>query len=109
MWLGENDTSSWVQLDFGDVVGVLRVRWANTHNRSYFNRATTRYRIEASATGAFGEEAVSIADGTGTLETDLRFHTEESSPVAARYLRFYADDWDGLGPGINEIQVYGLE
>jgi len=109
MWLGENDTASWIQIDFGSVVGVLRVRWANTHNRSYFNRATTAYRIEASATGAFGEEAVPIASGTGTLETQLRFHTEESSPVAARYLRFYADEWEGLGPGINEIQVYGLE
>ena len=109
MWLGENDTASWIQIDFGSVVGVLRVRWANTHNRSYFNRATTSYRIEASATGAFGEEAVPIASGTGSMETQLRFHTEDSSPVAARYLRFYADEWEGLGPGINEIQVYGLE
>jgi hypothetical protein len=109
MWLAENDSAGWVELDLGDVVGVLRVRWANTHNRTFLNRATTAYRIEASVTGAFGDEAIAIASGTDTLETELAFHTEESSPVAARYLRFYADDWDGLGPGINEIQVFGLE
>jgi hypothetical protein len=109
MWLGENDSASWVELDFGDIVGVLRVRWANTHNRSYLNRATAEYRIEASATGAFGDESFTIASGTGTLETELRFYSEESSPVAARFVRFYADGFEGLGPGLNEIQVYGLE
>ena len=109
MWLGENDSAAWVELEFSDIVGVLRVRWANTHNRSYMNRATTDYRIEASVTGAFGDEATTIATGTASLESDLFFITEESEPVAARYLRFYADDFDGLGPGLNEIQVYGLE
>jgi hypothetical protein len=109
MWLGEDDSSAWVDLDLGAVVGVLRVRWANTHNRTYMNRATTDYRIAASVTGSFGDEAITIASGTDVLETELAFHTEESTPVAARYLRFYADDWDGLGPGINEIQVFGLE
>ena len=109
MWLGEDASSAWVDLDLGAVVGVLRVRWANTHNRTYMNRATTDYRIAASVTGSFGDEAITIASGTDTLETELAFHTEESTPVAARYLRFYADDWAGLGPGINEIQVFGLE
>jgi hypothetical protein len=109
MWLGETGESGWVTLDFGAVVGVLRVRWANTHNRTAYDRATTDYRIEASVTGAFGDEAIPIASGTGELEDDLVFHTEESTPVAARYLRFYADDFEGSGPGLNEIQVYGLE
>ncbi|MAY82405.1 MAG: hypothetical protein CL930_16690, partial [Deltaproteobacteria bacterium] len=109
MWLGENGAAAFVELDFGDVVGVLRVRWANTHNRSYNNRATQSYRVEASTTGTFGDDAVPIASGTGDLETDLVFHTEESAPVAARYLRFYADSHHGLGAGLNEIQVYGLE
>jgi hypothetical protein len=109
MWLGENDTSAWVELDLGDVVGVIRVRWSNTHNRTFMNRATTRYRIEASVTGNFSGEASTIATGTDSLSADLAFHTEEGSPVAARYLRFYADEWEGLGPGVNEIQVFGLE
>ena len=109
MWLGEDDSSGWVTLDFGAVVGILRVRWANTHNRTSYDRATADYRIEASATGAFGDEAIPIASGVGELEDDLVFHTEESTPVAARYLRFYADDFEGNGPGLNEIQVYGLE
>jgi len=109
MWLGENGASGWVTLDFGSVVGILRVRWANTHNRLSYDRATSDYRIQASTTGAFGDESISIATGTGTLEDDLSFHTEESTPVAARYLRFYSDSFVGLGPGVNEIQVYGLE
>ena len=109
MWLGADGAAAWVELDFGAIVGVLRIRWANTHNRTYYNRATADYRIVASPTGAFGDEATTLATGTGTLETDLRFYTEESSPVAARYLRFYADSFEGLGPGLNELQVYGLE
>ena len=109
MWLGESDATGWVTLDFGSVVGILRVRWANTHNRLSYDRATAEYRIEASTTGAFGDEAITIASGTGSLETNLSFNTEESTPVAARYLRFYSDGYEGLGPGINEIQVYGLE
>lgn len=109
MWLGADGEAAFVELDFGDIVGLLRIRWANTHNRSYYNRSTADYRIVASPTGAFGDESTTLAAGTGTLETDLRFFTEESSPVAARYLRFYADSFEGLGPGINEIQVYGLE
>ena len=109
MWLGADGEDAFVELDFGDIVGLLRIRWANTHNRSYYNRATADYRIVASPTGAFGDEATTLATGTGTLETNLRFFTEESSPVAARYLRFYADSFEGLGPGLNEIQVYGLE
>ncbi len=110
MWLAENGVSAWVELDFGRVVGILEVRWANTHNRTSFDRATTDYRIEASSTGAFEAESVTIDTGTGELETDLVFHTAlPSSPVAARYLRFYADDFVGEGAGINEIEVYGLE
>jgi hypothetical protein len=110
MWLAEPGEAAWVELDFGRVVGILEVRWANTHNRTTYDRATTDYRILASTSGNFDADAVSIDTGTGALETNLVFHTAlPASPVAARYLRFYADDFFGVGAGINEIEVYGLE
>jgi hypothetical protein len=110
MWLLNNGQTGWVELDFGEVIGIMEVRWANTHNRNRYDRATTDYRIEASPTGAFEADAVPIASGTGTMETDLRFHyAVPATPVAARYLRIFIDDYDDLGGGINEIEVYGLE
>ena len=110
MWLTDTGETGWVELDFGEVVGVLGVRWANTHNRTLLDRSTSDYRILASTSRAFDGEDVEIASGTGTLEADLVFHTATpASPVAARYLRIYVDDYDGLGGGINEIEVYGLD
>jgi hypothetical protein len=110
MWLTENGVNGWVELDFGEVVGVLGVRWANTHNRTFLNRATTDYRIVASASRAFESEGVVIESGTGSLETDLVFHNAlPASPIAARYLRIYVEDFEGVGGGINEIEVFGLE
>jgi len=110
MWLTQDGEPGWMELDFGEVVGVLGVRWANTHNRTFFNRSTADYRIIASRSRAFESEGVEIDSGTGTLETDLVFHTATpTAPVAARYLRIYVDSFDGLGGGINELEVYGLE
>jgi hypothetical protein len=110
MWLTADGETGWVELDFGEVVGVLGVRWANTHNRTFNNRSTAAYRILASTNQGFDTEGVEIQSGTGTLETDLVFHTATpDTPVAARYLRIYVDGYDGLGGGINEIEVYGLD
>ena len=110
MWLTQTGATGWVELDFGEVVGVLGVRWANTHNRTFMDRATTDYRIIASTTRAFESEGVVIDSGSGTLETDLVFHSAiPAAPVAARYLRIYVDDYFGLGGGFNEIEVYGLD
>jgi hypothetical protein len=110
MWLTADGETGWVELDFGEVVGVLGVRWANTHNRTFNNRSTAEYRILASTNQAFDTEGVEIESGTGILETDLVFHTATpATPVAARYLRIYVDGYDGLGGGINEIEVYGLD
>jgi len=110
MWLTEDGTTGWVELDFGEVVGILGVRWANTHNRTFLNRSTADYRILASTTRAFATEGEEIETGTGTLETDLVFHSATpAAPIAARYLRIYVISYDGLGGGINEIEVYGLD
>ena len=65
-----------------------------------------RHIAERAAVG----EQTEIASGTGSLETDLVFHPEDlSTPVTARYLRFYVDGYDGSGGGLNEIQVQGVE
>ena len=93
-----------------DLVGVETVRWANTHNADSYDRATTDYRILVSATGAFSGEEIELAEGTGEMETDLVFHTEQTTtPIPGRYIRFEVNGYDGYGGGLNEIEVFGAE
>jgi hypothetical protein len=110
MWQASRGAAAWVQVNLGKVVGVTSVRFANTHGGPSYDRATTDYAIEISPTGTFTGEEVVFSSGTLSMETDLRYHVDESStPLGGQYIRFQADGWDGLGAGLNELQVFGVE
>ncbi len=111
MWLAPDYTAgAHVTVDLGGVVGLTRVRWANTHNRDIYDRATTSYTVEASATGDFAGEEELIETGTLSIETTLAYHTIDlTTPVAAQHVRFTVDGYYDMGGGLNELQLFGVE
>jgi hypothetical protein len=109
-WILPNSTTGWVEVDLGSSIGITDILWANTHNQSNFDRATTDYEIAVSETGSFSGEETIVDSGTGSLEADLVFHSASlSTPVSGRYIRFYVDGYFGSGGGLNELQIFGVE
>lgn len=109
-WLLRTGATGYVTIELADYVGVTRLRWVNTTHGPRYSFATKDYEVYASYNGEFNGEEELIASGTGDLETNLRYHQEElSTPVAAKYIRFYVDSYYSTGGGVNEIEVYGLE
>ena len=108
-WLLPTGTTGYVEVDLGELVGLTRLRWLNTHHATRDTAATDAYEIHVSATGAFDGEEEVIASGSGELEDELRHHQVDlSDPVAGRYVRFYVDSYHALRGGLNELEIYGL-
>jgi len=106
-WLLADHRTGWVQVDIQENLPIVRLKWLNTHNGDCADRATTKYHIALSQTGEFlGEESV-VQNGEIEFTMDVKY--EEiilSSPVTARYVRFYVDEYYDWGGGLNELQVY---
>ncbi|MFT5584486.1 MAG: hypothetical protein ACI9VR_002071 [Cognaticolwellia sp.] len=109
-WLLSTGTTGYITVELADYVGVTRLRWVNTTHAARYTYASEDYEIYASTNGDFLGEEELIASGTGDQETDLRYRQVGlSTPVSAKYIRFYVDSYHGKGGGLNEIEVYGLE
>jgi len=107
-WLLPDYQTGWVQIDLQQNYNIVKLRWLNTHNGQCGNdRATTRFHIAASQTGAFkGEERV-VYSGTMAFSVSPAYQeTVLSPPVEARYVRFYVDEYYNWGGGLNELEVY---
>ena len=108
-WLLPASRTGWVEVDLGEVIGITRLRWLNTHHGTRYTAATEDFEILVSVSGDFDGEEVSVDSGSGDLEDDLRHHQVDlSDPVAARYVRFYVDSYHESYGGLNELEVYGL-
>jgi tetratricopeptide (TPR) repeat protein len=106
-WLLPDHQTGWVQVDLQQNYKVVRLRWLNTHNGSCGDRATTRFHIMLSQTGAFqGEDQVGYSGTTAFSLSPAFQEAVLSSPVIARYVRFYVDEYYNWGGGLNEIEVY---
>ncbi len=107
-WLLPDHQTGWVQVDLLQNYNIVKLRWLNTHNgRCGHDRATTRFRIALSLTGAFIGEEQTVYRGTMAFSFSPVY--EEivlSRPVAARFVRFYVDDYYRVGGGLNELEVY---
>lgn len=106
-WLLPNRQTGWVQIDLQRPYSIAKLRWLNTHNSNCNDRATTRFHIALSLTGAFaGEEAI-VLTGPMAFSAQPRFQEFTlPEPVSAQYVRFYVDAYHNLGGGLNELEVY---
>jgi tetratricopeptide (TPR) repeat protein len=107
-WLLPDNQTGWAQVDLQQNYTIVKLRWLNTHNgRCGGDRATTRFHIVVSQSGAFkGEERVVYS---GTMKFSVSPIYQEavlSPPVEARYVRFYVDEYYRAGGGLNELEVY---
>ncbi|HJN77020.1 MAG TPA: PKD domain-containing protein [Myxococcota bacterium] len=108
-WLLPASTTGYVEVDLGEVVGVTRIRWLNTHNATAYTAAAEDFEIHVSTTGDFDGEETIVETGSDDLEDDLRHHQVDlSDPVPGRYVRFYVDSYHELRGGLNELEIYGL-
>lgn len=106
-WLLADRRPGWVQVDLEQDFAIVKLRWLNTHNGSCNDRATTSFYIALSQTGDFsGEEAVVHRGEMSFAATPEYQEISLSSPVPARYVRFYVNNYHGEGGGLNEIEVY---
>ncbi len=104
-WLLPSHTTGWVQVDLEKIYDLHKIRWLNTHNRHFNDRAATEWRLAISIDGVNFEE---IASGTEEFSTQPEWVEIEGS-FAVRFIRLYVDDYYGSGGGINEIEAYGTE
>ena len=106
-WLLPDKQTGWVQVDLQQNYTIVKLHWLNTHNSRCNDRATTRFHIALSETGAFTGEEQTVHSGTMALSLSPT-HQEIvlSPPVVARYVRFYVDEFYEAGGGLNELEVY---
>jgi len=102
-WLLPDDATGWVEVDLEDIHDLSEIRWLNTHNDGYNDRATTSWRIEISEDGIEYSEAGSGTESFSPTPAWVVIPLEE---VAARYVRLYVDNYYNRGGGINELEVY---
>ncbi len=109
-WLLPDGQIGWVQVDLLQNYDIVRIRWLNTYNgRCGGDRATTRFHIALSLTGAFREEAQIVYWGEMEYSPSPTYgEVILSPPVPARYVRFYVDEYYGWGGGLNELEVYAI-
>jgi len=99
-----------VQVALTDRFGLAQVRFLNTHNANFYDRAFAKYTVWASSNGAFAGEQVELGKGTGTIENTGAFTTITlTDPVETKVVRFEITDYDGYGAGLNELQFFGVE
>lgn len=107
-WLLPDGQTGWVQIDLQKRYDIVKLRWLNAYNgRCSGNRATTAFHIAVSRTGDFHGEEQTVYSGEMTYSQSPTYQeTTLSSAVSARYVRFYVDDYYGIGGGLNELEVY---
>jgi hypothetical protein len=107
-WLLPDQQTGWVQIDLLQNYKVVKLRWLNTFNgRCGGDRATTHFHIALSQMGDFRGEDQTVYSGEMTYSESPAYEETILSPsVLARYVRFYVDDYYGLGGGLNEFEVY---
>ncbi len=103
-WLLPNSTTGWVQVDLEGIYDIHKIRWLNTHNDGYNDRATTDWRLEISSDGTSFTEYTS---GTEEFSSEPTWVEFKHIQVDARYLRLYVDGYYNRGGGVNEIEAYG--
>ena len=107
-WLLPDGKTGWVQIDLQRSYDIVTLRWLNTYNgRCGGYRATTDFHIAISPTGDFrGEEQTAYSGQMSYSQSPIYEETALLPAVSARYVRFYVDDYYGLGGGLNELEVY---
>jgi len=105
-WLLPDSTSGWVMVDLGKIYDISKIRWLNTHNGAYCDRAARDWRIELSQDGVTFTEYTS---GTQEFSSTPAWVEFKHIAVTARYFRLQVDDYYDRGGGINEIEVYGYQ
>ena len=103
-WLLPGGTTGWAQVDLGSEVLIGKIRWLNTHNAGYMDRAAINYHIGVSTDGTnFG----TITSGTMSFTGTPAFQEYElPAPLVARYVRFFVESYYSSGGGLNELEVY---
>ena len=80
----------------------------NTHNRGGNDRGTLNFRIEISSDNINWTMVVqNILNWTGSGTVPIPLQNFDITDKNARYVKFYVDDYFGLGGGINEMEVHG--
>jgi hypothetical protein len=107
-WLLPDQQTGWVQIDLLQNYNIVKLRWLNTFNgRCGGERATTAFHIALSQTGDFSGEDQTVYSGEMVFSPSPTYQETILSPaVLARYVRFYVDDYYGVGGGLNELEVY---
>jgi hypothetical protein len=109
-WLTPDYTNGHVQVARTGRFGLTKVRFLNTHNASWLDRASSKYKIWASPNGLFAGEETEVTSGTGFIEQTGSWTSYTlNDPIEAKVIRFEILDYDGYGGGLNELQFFGLE
>lgn len=108
-WIAEDDTPADVIVDLESSYLLREIRLQNTHNSHGQDRGTKGYRLSVSQDGktyrvvadgelqsAFGQQLIS------------RQRVVLKTPVTARFVKFEALTWYGLGAGLSELQVWAV-
>jgi hypothetical protein len=106
-WLLADKQVGWAEIDLQGLESISKIRWLNTHNGRCGDRATTKFHIELSPTGTFRGEQLTVYYGTMVFAPTPSYQEIVlPSPIKARYVRFYVDEYYNWGGGLNELEVY---
>ncbi len=106
-WLLPDHQTGWIEINLQQDYPVAKLRWLNTHNGPCADRATSRFHIALSTTGAFKGEENTVYTGSMPFSTTPGFQEVTLSPAStARFVRFYVDAYYNWGGGLNELEVY---
>jgi hypothetical protein len=106
-WLAADLQPAEFTVDLEDEFEVSEIRLQNTHNRQHNDRGTREYRLSLSLDG---KTFVPIHQGELTDVAGQRNIEWVTIPIEppkpARYVRFEAVSFYGVGAGLNELQVF---
>jgi len=119
-WLGRNYTmDEYFILDLGEVYTIDRIELQNTHNRGYNDRGTADFEIWASLGVDANNELLDprlildsmlmdrCAYGYNIPFDVFSAPNGDFPPFNARYLKFVANTYWGVGSGLSEIRIFG--
>lgn len=109
-WILPSYTTGWVEVDLERIYDLTKIKWLNTHNDGYNDRATNDWQMEVSEDGKVYTEISGGIEGFSENPTWVVVHDSSmGEPITARYLRINVDSFYLRGGGINEIEAYGHE
>lgn len=101
-WLLPNRTTGSLKVQLNSPATIRKIRFLNTHNRQYNDRATLDYHIDVIT----AKGALTVQRGRLDYSPNPQWNETTFQPIRAQAVVFHVDSYYHAGGGLNEIEIY---